>query len=67
MAPRHDWRSLFDGKTLNGWEKIRLDTSNEDKSSWEVKDGAMTGAGLPSMLVSTKTRTAVLKLSGGYA
>jgi Domain of Unknown Function (DUF1080) len=53
-AEDKDWVQLFDGKTLNGWESLPLDKSNPDKASWTVKDGAMTGIGLPSMLVSTK-------------
>jgi hypothetical protein len=48
------WVQLFDGKTMNGWEMIALDKGNADKSGWEVKNGALTGTGLPSMLVSTK-------------
>lgn len=42
------WVSLFDGKTLEGWEII-----GRDGSVWEVKDGAMTGSGDASMLVHT--------------
>jgi hypothetical protein len=42
------WTSLFDGKTLNGWEKV-----GNEKSVWEVKDGAISGSGPASMLVST--------------
>lgn len=42
------WISLFDGKTLDGWEKI-----GNDKSHWEVKDGALAGSGGASMLVTT--------------
>jgi hypothetical protein len=43
------WISLFDGKTLEGWEKV-----GNDKSVWEVKDGAINGSGPASMLVCTK-------------
>lgn len=43
------WVSLFDGKTLDGWEKIGKDTS-----VWEVKEGALAGSGEASMLVCTK-------------
>ena len=43
------WESLFDGKTLQGWEKV----SNNKTSVWEVKDGALAGSGGTSMLVST--------------
>lgn len=41
--------SLFDGKTLDGWERV----GNPD-SLWEVVDGAMTASGPASMLVCTK-------------
>ena len=43
------WVSLFDGKSLEGWEKV-----GSEKSVWEVKDGAICGSGPASMLVSTK-------------
>lgn len=43
------WTSLFDGKSLDGWEKV----GNKD-SVWEVKDGAISGSGPASMLVCTK-------------
>jgi hypothetical protein len=43
------WTSLFDGKTLDGWEKI-----GKDDSAWEVKEGELRGSGQASMLVSTK-------------
>lgn len=42
------WVSLFDGKTLEGWERV-----GNEKSVWEVKDGAIQGTGVPSMLVNT--------------
>lgn len=42
------WTSLFDGKTLDGWQKI-----GGDDSHWEVKDGEIRGSGNASMLVST--------------
>ncbi|MBX3412165.1 MAG: DUF1080 domain-containing protein [Pirellulales bacterium] len=43
-----EWVSLFDGKTMEGWEKV-----GGDKSVWEVKDGALAGSGAASMLVNT--------------
>lgn len=43
------WTSLFDGKTMDGWEKV-----GKKDSHWEVKDGALAGSGSQSMLVSTK-------------
>lgn len=47
-AQEEKWVSLFDGKTLEGWEKIGKDTSN-----WEVREGALAGTGDASMLVNT--------------
>jgi hypothetical protein len=49
FAEDAEWISLFDGKTLEGWEKV-----GRDRSVWEVKDGALSGSGPASMLVSTK-------------
>lgn len=43
------WVSLFDGKTMDGWEKV-----GNDDSHWKVEDGALAGTGSPSMLVCTK-------------
>ena len=43
------WTALFDGKTLEGWEKV-----GNQQSVWEVKDGAINGSGPASMLVCTK-------------
>jgi len=43
------WISLFDGKSLDGWEK-----TGAEASTWEVKDGAINGSGPASMLVCTK-------------
>ncbi len=45
-AQEAPWIPLFDGKTLNGWEKV-----GKDDSQWQVKDGALTGSGTQSMLV----------------
>ena len=44
-----EWISLFDGKTLDGWEKV-----GRQDSVWEVQDGAISGSGAASMLVCTK-------------
>lgn len=44
-----EWLPLFDGKSLDGWEKI-----GKDDSKWEFKDGEMQGSGQASMLVCTK-------------
>lgn len=43
-----EWVSLFDGKSLDGWEKV-----GNDNSVWKVEDGAIVGSGPASMLVST--------------
>jgi hypothetical protein len=43
------WIALFDGMSLDGWEKV-----GKEESMWEVKDGAICGSGPASMLVSTK-------------
>ena len=42
------WTALFDGKTLEGWERI-----GNEESKWAVKDGARTCKGPASMLVNT--------------
>ena len=34
------WKSLFDGKSLDGWKKI-----GSDDSKWEVVDGVIQGRG----------------------
>ncbi len=47
-AEDSQWASLFDGRTMNGWEIVG------EGSVWEVKDGAMTGSGKASMLVCTR-------------
>lgn len=49
MAADPEWIPLFDGKSLEGWEKV-----GQDASVWEVKEGAIQGSGPASMLVSTK-------------
>ena len=49
LAQDSPWVSLFDGKTIDGWEKVGKADSN-----WEVKDGALAGSGSASMLVCTK-------------
>ncbi|GAA5509463.1 hypothetical protein Rcae01_04962 [Novipirellula caenicola] len=48
MAEDAAWTSLFDGKTLDGWQKV-----GKENSVWEVKDGAIQGSGSQSMLVTT--------------
>jgi Domain of Unknown Function (DUF1080) len=49
-ARAEDWIQLFDGKTLDGWEKIDL----QPGSKWDVQAGAICGSGPASMLVCTK-------------
>jgi hypothetical protein len=39
-----DWKSMFDGKTLNGWK------ASENPESWSVKDGCIVGDGQRSHL-----------------
>src|SRR5690606_15949592 len=48
QAADDGWVSLFDGKSLDGWEKV-----GDEKSKWEVKDGELQGSGPASMLVNT--------------
>ncbi|MFV2070757.1 MAG: DUF1080 domain-containing protein [Pirellulales bacterium] len=48
-AKEGKWVSLFDGKTLDGWEKV-----GRAESKWEVKDGSLCGSGPGSMVVCTK-------------
>lgn len=43
------WVSLFDGKSLDGWERV-----GNEKSKWEVQEGAIQGSAEASMLVCTK-------------
>ncbi|MFN9247721.1 MAG: DUF1080 domain-containing protein [Planctomycetota bacterium] len=43
-----EWQPLFDGKSLEGWERVGSETSK-----WEVVDGSICGSGDPSMLVCT--------------
>ncbi len=47
-AKEAEWVSLFNGESLEGWEKV-----GGEKSVWEVKDGAINGSGDASMLVNT--------------
>lgn len=49
QAQDSKWVSLFDGKTMDGWEKV-----GKADSKWEVADGALAGSGAASMLVCTK-------------
>ena len=49
IAEDEKWITLFDGKSLDGWEKV-----GNERSVWEVKEGSINGSGPPSMLVCTK-------------
>lgn len=42
------WIALFDGRTMDGWEKV----GNND-SHWAIEDGSLVGSGTQSMLVCT--------------
>lgn len=48
LGQEETWTPLFDGKSLEGWERV-----GNEKSVWEVKEGAMTATGPASMLVNT--------------
>jgi hypothetical protein len=43
-AAEPEWKTIFDGKTLNGWK------ANENAASWTVRDGAIVGDGERSHL-----------------
>lgn len=51
---QEEWVSLFDGKTLSGWEMVELG-GRKGQSHWTVEDGALTGSGQASMLFSPKS------------
>ena len=51
-ADEAGWVSLFDGKSLDGWESLPL--PNQPPSKWEVIDGTIVGTGGASMLFSPK-------------
>ena len=51
VEPEAGYTSLFDGKTLSGWEIVPL---GGQTSHWEVKDGVLEGSGGQSMLFSPK-------------
>lgn len=42
VALAGDWVSLFDGKTLDGWEQLN------GKAKYEVKDGTIVGTSVPN-------------------
>lgn len=49
LAADGEWTPLFDGKSLDGWEKV-----GQAASMWDVQDGEIRGSGPASMLVYTK-------------
>ena len=49
LAADGQWTALFDGKSLDGWEKV-----GQAASMWDVQDGEIRGSGPASMLVYTK-------------
>lgn len=49
LVAEGEWIQLFDGKTLEGWEKV-----GRHESVWEVQNGAINGAGPALMLVYVK-------------
>ena len=51
-ASESGWVSLFDGKSIEGWTAVPL--PNQQKSTWEVKDGLIEGSGGASMLYSPR-------------
>lgn len=51
-AAQEKWVSLLDGKTMSGWEFLKLDPKND--GNWTVKDGMLVGTGSASMLYSPK-------------
>ena len=44
LSAKDGWKTLFDGKTMNGWK------ASENTDSWSVKDGALVCAGPRSHL-----------------
>jgi hypothetical protein len=48
-AQDSEWVVLFNGKSLEGWEKV-----GKEESHWAVKEGAIVGTGPASMLVCTQ-------------
>ncbi len=42
--PKSDWKTMFDGKTMNGWKV------NENPESWKVEDGCLVCQGERSHL-----------------
>ncbi len=55
-ASAQNWKPLFDGKSLNGWEPHYLSSGNGAAGDWKVVDGAIScAATAPSWLASTST------------
>ena len=53
VAQEGTWVQIFDGKSLDGWTVLQLGKTPEG-SRWQVKDGAVEGSGLQSMLFSPR-------------
>jgi hypothetical protein len=49
-----EWVSLFDGKTLSGWEIFEMSPKNPSKPTWEVVDGNLVGSTGQSMIYSPR-------------
>ena len=54
FAADGEWVSLFDGKTLSGWESLEL-PNQKIPSKWEVVDGNLVGSGGQSMIFSPES------------
>ena len=46
-----EWVSLFDGKTMSGWEYLEM--AGKDTSKWEVVNGAMVGTAVGPANITT--------------
>jgi hypothetical protein len=53
LAQEGTWVPIFDGKSLDGWTPLELGKT-PGGSRWQVKDGAIEGSGLQSMLFSPR-------------
>ena len=53
VADEDKWVSLFDGKSMEGWEMLELG-GNKGTSFWKVQEGTIEGSGTPSMLYSPR-------------
>jgi hypothetical protein len=51
-APKAEWTTIFDGKSMDGWEFLEM--RGKGSSSWKLEDGLMVGTGQPSMMFSPR-------------